>query len=165
MIAVCIFFIFCRYVLRDTQEECLAMPLTHAKASGHSLHTIDYTIILYIVWSIIVCCMYIGWYIEKGKAGTLALSAVVCVYVDIQRREREAVWHCLQGKGIRALCLPLEGKGEGLWVSREPFKITEMDTNDKEVKYTNIEVRHYHTKFTQCTNNKKHVFWEMPLKI
>ena len=26
--------IFCRYVLRDTQEECCAVPLTHAKASG-----------------------------------------------------------------------------------------------------------------------------------
>ena len=75
MIAVCIFFIFCRYVLRDTQEECLAMPLTHAKASGHSLHTIDYTITLYIVWSIIVCCMYIDWHIWMGKASTLALPA------------------------------------------------------------------------------------------
>ncbi len=48
------------YLLRNTNEECVAMPLTHAKASGHSLHIIDYTIILHIVWSIIVCCMYIG---------------------------------------------------------------------------------------------------------
>ena len=27
-------FVFCRYVLRDKEEECLAMPLTHDKASG-----------------------------------------------------------------------------------------------------------------------------------
>ena len=42
-------FIFCRHALRDAQGECVVVPLTHAKASGHSLHTKDYEIILYIV--------------------------------------------------------------------------------------------------------------------
>ena len=52
--------IFFRCALRDTQEECCALPLTHAKGSGHPWHLIDYTLRLHVVWSIIVCCMSIG---------------------------------------------------------------------------------------------------------
>ena len=87
--------IFCRYVLRDTQEECRALLLTHAKASGFiALHrvynTIEYSLQYY-------CLLHV--YMLIYREGKGRHSSIVCKASHL--------------KCTRALCHSLEGKGEG----------------------------------------------------
>ena len=84
--------IYCEYVLRGTQEQCLAMLVTHAKASGLiALHRVH----------------------SKLLYSLGALLFAVCRFVDIYTRRGKALWHCVQGKCTWAFCHCLEGKEEG----------------------------------------------------